>query len=308
MSNMIKVFAPATVANVGCGYDVLGFALEGYGDTMEVNLRNDEVLKIISIDGAVGIPLAADENVATVAIKSLLKTADLTAGFDIKISKNIAAGSGLGSSASSSAAAVYAVNELLGRPFEKHELIAFAMEGERVASGAAHADNVAPSLLGGFTIVRDYHPLDVINIPYPEDLLAVILYPQVTIKTSDAKRIVKQQIKLSKAISQWGNVAGLVAGLIMKDHALIGRSLKDEIIEPVRSMLIPKYDEVKRHCMDAGALGFNISGSGPSMFALTNDKSVANRILTGVPALYEQEGIELFKFVSAINSLGTISI
>jgi homoserine kinase len=300
----ITVFAPSTVANIGCGYDILGLALETYGDTLKMRKRDDNKLVIQEIKGAVGLPMDAAENVATVALQAFLDELGSDQGFDLSITKNIAPGSGLGSSASSSVAAVFAANELLGRPKPKNELVTFTMHGEKAASGAAHADNVAPSMLGGVTVVRGYDPLDVFSIPFPEDLKVVITFPQVSIKTSDAKRILKKQIDLKDAITQWGNVAGLVAGMILKDHGLIGRSLQDVIVEPVRSLLIPLYDEVKAHCLSKGALGFNISGSGPSMFALTNDEALANELSSSIPKLYEKGGIDVISFVSAINPKG----
>jgi homoserine kinase len=299
----ITVFAPNTVANVGCGYDVLGFALEGYGDEISLQKRSDSQLVITKIEGA-DLPMDAETNVATVAVAAMLKELKSDAGFDVAIKKAIHPGSGLGSSASSSAGAVFAANELLGRPFTRQQLVAFAMEGERSSSGAAHADNVAPCLLGGFTAVRSYEPLDVFNIPYPEELLAVITYPQVQMKTADAKRILKKQIDLKDAVTQWGNMAGLISGLMSSDFDRIGRSLKDVIVEPVRAMLIPFYDQVKEEALKNGALGFNISGSGPSSFALTNSRETADAILAACEAVYKPHGIATICFISRINSEG----
>ena len=301
--NKITVFAPNTVANVGCGYDVLGFALEGYGDEISIQKRSDSQLVITKIEGA-ELPMDAATNVATVAVAAMLKELKSDVGFDVSIKKAIHPGSGLGSSASSSAGAVFAANELLGRPFTRQQLVAFAMEGERSSSGAAHADNVAPCLLGGFTAVRSYEPLDVFNIPYPEELLAVITYPQVQMKTADAKRILKKQIDLKDAVTQWGNMAGLVSGLMSNDFDRIGRSLQDVIVEPVRAMLIPFYDQVKEVAMKNGALGFNISGSGPSSFALTNSRETANAILAACEAVYKPHDIETICFISSINKEG----
>ncbi|MFZ9045803.1 MAG: homoserine kinase [Cyclobacteriaceae bacterium] len=299
----VTVFAPSTVANVGCGYDILGLALNTYGDTITL-AKTEGQLEVRSIKGAVGLPMDPKQNVATVAIQSMLDELNSSQGFVVEIEKNIAPGSGLGSSASSSAAAVFAANELLGRPYTRMELVRFAMEGERAASGVAHADNVAPSLLGGFTVVRGYDPLDVFTIPYPEELQVVIFFPQLSVKTSDAKRILKHQINLQDAVTQWGNIAGLVSGLIMKDFDLIGRSLQDVIVEPVRSILIPFYDEVKSHCLEKGALGFNISGSGPSMFALSNNETLAHALTKDIMQFYKKYDIELMSFVSTINHKG----
>tara|TARA_X000001036_G_scaffold439429_1_gene490558 strand:- start:1286 stop:2212 length:927 start_codon:yes stop_codon:yes gene_type:complete len=300
----IKVFAPATVANVGCGYDILGFALEGYGDELILTERQDDQLVIKTIQGVAELPLDPTKNVSTVTISALLEDLKLNKGFDLKIKKNIAAGSGLGSSASSAAAAAYAVNEFLGGPISSEELIKFAMEGERIASTKAHADNVAPSILGGFTVVRSYDPLDVFNIPYPEDLRVVIIFPQVEVKTSDAKKIIKEQVKLSDAIKQWGNVAGLVSGLILHDFERIGKSLQDVVIEPVRSYLIPLYQEMKTIALNVGALGFSISGSGPSMFCFVRDTSESSLIIERAKELYGKNGIDVISFVSGINNMG----
>ncbi len=300
----ITVFAPSTVANVGCGYDILGFAVQHYGDTLVLTEREDHDLVIQKIEGADGIPTDPDSNVTSVAIGAMMNHLGVSHGFDIEISKNIPPGSGLGSSASSSAAAVFALNEFLDRPLTTKELIPFAMEGERIASTKAHADNVAPSLLGGFTVIRSYDPLDIFNIPFPEDLWVTIIYPNVEIKTADAKRILKKQIEMSDAVTQWGNVAGLVSGLIMKDYELIGRSLQDVIVEPVRSILIPFYDQTREIAMDNGALGFNISGSGPSMFCLMREEQTATRICELARELYHREGVELLSFISKINPTG----
>ncbi|MDC1234277.1 homoserine kinase [Cyclobacteriaceae bacterium] len=304
MRESIKVFAPATVANVGCGYDVLGFALEGYGDELILTRRHDDQLVIASIEGVQGLPLAPEKNVSTVAIKTLLADLDLKQGFDLRIKKNIAAGSGLGSSASSAAAAVYAANEMLGRPKSQLELINYAMAGEKLASTKAHADNVAPSILGGFTAVRSYEPLDVFNISYPESLKVVIIFPQIEIKTSDAKKILKDEVKLTDAVKQWGNMAGLVSGLIEHDFERIGKSLQDVIVEPVRSILIPFYHQMKTLALKKGALGFSISGSGPSMFCFMKEASASGEIIEAAQVLYGAHEIGVVSFVSGINKQG----
>ncbi len=304
--DQIKVFAPATVANVACGFDVMGFALETIGDTITVIKTDSPGLKITEITGCEGLPTNPEKNVATVAVQALLDSLDDKPefGFEFKLAKNVTGGSGLGSSASSSSAAVYAVNELLNKPYTKKELVAFAMEGEKAASGLPHADNVAPSLLGGFTLVRDYNPLDVIELDYPKELYASIVHPQIEVKTSDSKKILKRQITLKDAITQWGNVGGLVAGLAKGDYALIGRSMKDVIAEPVRSMLIPLFKEAKQSAFDEGALGCSISGSGPSIFALSKDKSIAEKVASGFKTIYESNDIDANIYVSGVNSIG----
>ena len=304
MRKSIKVFAPATVANVGCGYDVLGFALEGYGDELILTRRDDDRLVITSIEGVEGIPIDPLKNVSTVAIKALLTDLDLKQGFDLRIKKNIAAGSGLGSSASSAAAAVYAVNEILGRPKSQLELINYAMIGEKLASTKAHADNVAPSVLGGFTAVRSYEPLDVFNISYPESLKVVVIFPQIEIKTSDAKKILRDEVKLTDAVKQLGNMAGLISGLIEHDFERIGKSLQDVIVEPVRSILIPFYHQMRTLALEKGALGLSISGSGPSMFCFIKEAGASDEIIDAARALYGTHEIEVISFVSGINKQG----
>ena len=301
--NRIKVFAPNSVSNVGCGFDVLGFAIEGYGDQISVEKRDDDQLVISSIEGA-DLPTDPKINVASVAISALLGSLGRHDGFTISIKKAIAPGSGLGSSASSSAGAVFAVNELLDRPFSTKELVAFAMEGERSSSGSAHADNVAPSLLGGFTVVQNIDPLDVFNIPFPKELLAVVIYPEVEIKTADAKRILKPEIGIQKAVRQSANMAGLISGLISSDFDRIGKSIEDAIAEPIRKALIPFYEEVKKMALSQGALGFNISGSGPSMFAFTNDPIIAERVRSSCELIYSEKKISVKSFVSSINAEG----
>ena len=286
MTEEIKVFAPSSVSNIGCGFDILGFAIEGYGDEIYLRRRKDDKLVIRSIEGGEGITFDPKKNTATVAISAYLKVIGEKAGLDISIKKNVKPGSGLGSSASSSVGAVYAVNELLGKKMNKNDLIRFAMEGELAATGKRHADNVAPSMLGGFTVIRGYDPLDVFKITYPEALDVVIIFPDIEIKTSEARRILPKKVPLEKAVAQWGNVAGLITGLITSDFGLIGRSIKDEIVEPVRKSLIPEYEKVKTICMEEKALAFNISGSGPSMFALTTSRDISEKIMEQVRGRY----------------------
>ncbi|MDH5602814.1 MAG: homoserine kinase [Cyclobacteriaceae bacterium] len=303
----IKVFAPATVANVGCGFDIMGFALKEIGDEITLSLRSDKKLNIRSISGA-DIPTDPEKNVATVALKKMLDEINESIGFDIDIVKKVHPGSGLGSSASSSAGVVVAANKLLGSPCSTTELISYAMEGEKLVSSKPHADNVGPAILGGFVIIRGYHPLDVISIDYPEDLHVTIAHPQIEIKTAEAKKMLKDRIPLDDAITQWGNVAGLVTGLITKDLDLIGRSLQDVIIEPVRSILIPLYNESKAAALNAGALGYNISGSGPSMFAFSKNLASAQKIQKAIERIYAQANIPVQYHLSQINKQGVIEI
>ncbi|WP_437373547.1 homoserine kinase [Maribacter litoralis] len=301
--NEIKVFCPATVANVSCGFDVLGVALDSVGDEMVVRKMPQKGIKITKLTGQ-DLPKETLNNVAGVAGNAFLLASDYDGGFEIEIDKKIKPGSGIGSSAASSAGAVWAMNHLLGNPFSKTELVKFAMEGERLASDVAHADNVAPALFGGFTLVRSYSPLDVIDIPAPSELYVTIIHPQIEIKTSDSRKVLKTTISMETGIKQWGNVGGLIAGLFKKDYDLIGRSLEDHIVEPIRSILIPGFDEVKKVSLEAGALGSGISGSGPSIFAFSKGEETAVKVGEAMKTVYDKIGIDYEIHVSKINMEG----
>ena len=301
--NEIKVFCPATVANVSCGFDVLGVALDSVGDEMVVRKVTQKGIKITKLTGQ-DLPKETLNNVAGVAGNAFLLASDYDGGFEIEIDKKIKPGSGIGSSAASSAGAVWAMNHLLGNPFSKTELVKFAMEGERLASDVAHADNVAPALFGGFTLVRSYSPLDVIDIPAPSELYVTIIHPQIEIKTSDSRKVLKTTISMETGIKQWGNVGGLIAGLFKKDYDLIGRSLEDHIVEPIRSILIPGFDEVKKVSLEAGALGSGISGSGPSIFAFSKGEETAVKVGEAMKTVYDKIGIDYEIHVSKINMEG----
>jgi homoserine kinase len=299
----IKLFCPATIANLSCGFDVLGLCLDTAGDEMIVRKTAEKGVRITKIVGA-DLPLETEKNVSGVAALAMLETLDVDCGFEIEIYKNIKAGSGIGSSAASSAGAVFGINELLGRPYSRKNLVQFAMQGEKLASGNAHADNVAPALLGGFTLVRSYSPLDIIRIDSPEELFATVVHPQIELKTSDARSVLKQTVSLKSAIMQWGNVGGLIAGLYTKDYDLIGRSLHDEIVEPLRSVLIPGFDLIKQTALENGALGSGISGSGPSIFALSRGKDTADQIAKAMSDVYEKMNLPYEIHVSKINPDG----
>ena len=301
--NEIKIFCPATIANLSCGFDVLGLCLATAGDEMIIRKSDKKGIRITKIVGA-DLPLETEKNVSGVAALAMLEEVETEFGFEIEIYKNIKAGSGIGSSAASSAGAVFGINELLGRPFTRKELVKFAMQGEKLASGNAHADNVAPCLLGGFTLVRSSNPLDIIKIDSPSELYATVVHPQIELKTSDARSVLKQTVSLKSAITQWGNVGGLVAGLYTNDYELIGRSLHDEIIEPIRSMLIPGFDLIKKTAYENGALGSGISGSGPSIFALSKGKDTAEKIATAMSAVYDEMNLPYEIHVSKVNADG----
>jgi homoserine kinase len=299
----IKIFAPATIANVSCGFDVLGLCLEAVGDEMIIRKTKEKGVKITKIIGQ-DLPLETNKNVAGVAVLALLEKVDAACGFEIEIYKNIKPGSGIGSSAASSAGAVFGVNKLLGTPFSLDELVPFAMEGEKLASGTAHADNVAPALLGGFTLIRSYTPLDIIKINAPKELYATVIHPQIEVKTSDARSVLKRNVSLKQTVTQLGNLGGLISGLYIEDYELIGRSLHDELVEPHRAILIPEFENVKKSALKAGALGGGISGSGPSIFALCKGEETAIRVGKAMAAVYENIDVDFDVHVSKINAEG----
>ncbi|NAY93243.1 homoserine kinase [Muricauda sp. JGD-17] len=303
----ITVFCPATIANISCGFDVLGLALDAVGDEMTVRKTAEKGIRIKKITGQ-DLPQDAEKNVAGIAGMALLEKSDYQGGFEIEIDKRIKPGSGIGSSAASSAGAVWAMNELLGQPFSNLELVQFAMQGEKLASDVAHADNVAPALYGGFTLVRSYNPLDIVSLPTPPELVATIIHPQIEIRTSDSRKILKTTISLKTGIQQWGNVGGLIAGLFKNDYDLIGRSLKDYVVEPIRSILIPLFGDVKFNAMEAGALGCGISGSGPSIFALSKGMEAAKKVAQSMHETYSGIGIPFEVHVSRINTQGVKKI
>lgn len=298
----IKILSPATVANVVCGFDCLGFALSAPNDEMTLRIIEKKEVKIINRD-EFNLPTEPEKNVAGAALLSLLEKLDENLGFEVEITKQIKPGSGIGSSSASAAGAVFGANKLLGERFSKTELVEFAMDGEKVASGARHADNVAPAIFGGFTLVRSNSPLDVVPLKFPR-LFVTVVHPQIEVKTSDAREILKQKIELKDAIAQWGNVAALVAGLQNGDYSLISRSLEDRIIEPVRSILIPKFADIKAESLSAGALGGGISGSGPSIFMLSENEATARKVENAMRGVYENTEIEFNIHLSEINAEG----
>lgn len=303
----IKIFCPATIANLNCGFDVMGLCLDGIGDEMIIRKVSEKGIRITKITGA-DLPMETEKNVAGIAALALCKDSidrvSIEHGFEIEIYKKIKAGSGIGSSSASAAGAVFGINELLGRPFTRHELVYFAMKGEVIASGSEHADNVAPCILGGFTLVRGYNPLDVIRIESPSEIFAVVLHPHIEVKTSDSRAVLSPTIGLKDAITQWGNLGGLIAGLYTQDYELIGRSLQDVIIEPLRKKLIPNFDQVKNSALDAGALGAGISGAGPSIFALCKGQTTAEQVAYAMSNSYLDTGIPFDIHISKVNAEG----
>lgn len=298
----VTIHAPGTVANLVCGFDILGLALDDPYDIMEIRLLQEPGVIITSKDG---FPLPKDPtlNTAGAPLIEMLKELDRPTGFEVIINKQIKPGSGIGSSAASAAGAVVAANHLLGNPFGKEDLVRFALFGEKVASGVKHADNIAPCIYGGITLIRSIFPLDIVQIPAPK-LHVTVVHPQIEVRTADARQILRKQVLLKDAIRQWGNIAGLVAGFIKQDYDLIGRSLEDVIIEPVRSILIPGFDEVKSKCKEAGALGGGISGSGPSVFMLSKDEATARHVEKIMQEVYTRIGLDHHTHVTTVNQHG----
>lgn len=301
-THTISIKSPATIANLVCGFDILGLALEEPYDIMTLENTDRPGLEIVHVDDH-GLPTAPEQNVSGAALLAMMEEMNEVPKWKLTIDKKIKPGSGLGSSAASAAGAVFAANKLLGSPFSNDDLIRFAMFGEKVASGVKHADNITPCLLGGVTLIRSIHPLDIINLSAPE-LFITVVHPQIEVRTADARQILKKEVPLKQAIKQWGNIAGLVAGLMQGDHALIGRSLEDVIIEPVRSILIPGFEETKRRSLEAGALGGGISGSGPSIFMLSKDEKTAAAVEQEMKMVYSAIGIEYKTYLTKLNMKG----
>ena len=299
---IVRVHAPGTVANLVCGFDILGLCLNDPNDLMEVKLLDEKKIIIHSADG---YPLPSDpaQNTAGAPLIEMINELQGNIGFEVTIHKKIKPGSGIGSSAASAAGAVVAANHLLGNIYSKEDLVRFAMFGEKVATGVKHADNIAPCIYGGITLIRSIYPLDIVVIPAPE-LYVTVVHPQIEVRTKDARQILRKEVLLKDAIKQWGNIAGLVAGFMKNDLELIGRSLEDVIIEPVRSILIPGFDEVKKRCKEAGALGGGISGSGPSLFMLSKEEATAKEVENVMKEIYEKIGLAYHTYVTTINMDG----
>lgn len=304
----VRVFAPATVANMICGFDILGFAVNQPGDEVYMKRVDTPGVRIVKITGDQGrLPLDADQNTVSACVKLML--ADLgvadVLGLEIELHKHMPIGSGLGSSAASTVGGVYAANEILGRPLTKEQLLPYCIEGERLACGHGHADNVAPALYGGITLIRgETDDLDVVQLPVPSKLHASIVFPQVDVPTRDARQLIKQKVLLKDAVVQWGNIAGLIAGLYREDYDLIARSMHDVLIEPTRAILIPQFDEMKEIAMGQGALSFGISGSGPSVVGISKDLETAQKISESIQNHLKKHEIDFFAYVSKVNAEG----
>ena len=305
----VTVFAPATVANVACGFDVFGFAVHEPGDVAKVTLRDIPGVEITSITGDGGqLPKSAEKNTAGFAAIRYLETIQSDRGVAIELHKKMPLSSGLGSSAASAVAVLFAINALFDNRLTKHELLGIAMQSEKLACGAAHADNVAPALFGGFVLIRENEPPDIVELPVPENLYCTIIHPEVEVLTADARNILSPNVPLKDAVRQWANTAGLVAGLFRNDFALIGRCLHDIVIEPQRSVLIPHFQELKQAALAGETLGCSISGSGPSVFALSQSQTVAAQIAKAMQTVMNNHGIGNQVYVSLINTQGPVII
>lgn len=302
LPSCVTVLSPASVANLVCGFDVLGMSLSDPNDIMKVELTDTPGITIQHTDGY-QLPVIPEQNVAGAALLSLMHEYNQPVGFSVTITKQIKPGSGLGSSAASAAGVVVAANRLLGNLYSNEDLVRFAMAGEKVASGVKHADNIAPCIYGGVTLIRSIFPLDIVSLPAPH-LYVTAVHPQIEVKTSDARQILRKEVLLKDAIKQWGNIAGLVAGFLKNDYSLISRSLEDVIIEPVRSMLIPGFAEVKKMCKEAGALGGGISGSGPSIFMLCEQENTAIEVERVMQTIFNKIGIAYHTYVTTVNQKG----
>ena len=305
-SKEIRVFAPATVANVACGYDVLGFAIDAPGDEVVVRHCDKPGLHITKITGDNGkLPKNPAQNTAGVAALDLLKHLGMMdRGIEMEIHKKMPFGSGLGSSAASAVAGAYAVNKLIGEPLSRKQLLPFTMAGEAFADGAWHADNVGPCLLGGIVFIRSNMELDVAQLPAPKNLWAAVVHPDIEILTKVAREILPKEIPLENATQQIGNLGGLICGLIQEDYGLISRSIHDVIAEPRRQKLIPDFYKAKRAALSAGALGFSISGAGPSVFALCEGEESARKVADAVSKVFAAVPLTNQAYVSRINTRG----
>jgi homoserine kinase len=302
----VSAFAPATVSNVGPGFDVLGFALDHPGDIVAAARAEAPGVVISKIEGDENrLPRDPDRNTASLAVRALLRARAPDAGVTLRVLKGMPLASGIGSSGASAAAAVVATNELLGLRLPLEALLPFAMEGERAAAGSAHPDNVAPALLGGFVLVRPSDPPDVVRLPVPAGLACVVLHPAIEVETRVARALLRPEVPLRDAVRQWANVGGLIAALYESDLGLLGRSLEDVIVEQQRAPLVPGFNEVKRAALESGALGCSFSGAGPSIFALCASKHDAQSVGDAMRSALRRFGrLEGEVFVSAVSPTG----
>lgn len=299
----VKVFAPASIANMGSGFDIMGMALDEVGDVLEMTSSDGEGITIAN-DTDVSLPEDIEDNVITPVIRKFLEMTGLRAHIDVRILRKIFPGSGIGSSAASCAAAAFGMNELFGQPLEENDLVVCAMEGENLASGGYHADNAAPAVMGGIVLIRGYEPLDLIKLPVPGNLYCVVIHPHLVVSTKEARSILPKEVPMHKAIEQWGNVGGLVAGLYSGDIKLIGRSMRDVVAEPYRKKFIPGFDDLREKLLRAGALAMNISGSGPSVFAVADKMDTAHKVASAMNSHFNEYSVYYQTFTVKVSNKG----
>ena len=305
--NSIKVFSPASVSNVCCGFDVLGFSIDGLGDELIISESNSDKIKI-KMGNGYDVPISADENTASVAAQSLLGFLNINRGFDIEINKNIKPGSGIGSSAASAVGAVYGVNKLLGSPLRKHELIKFAMQGEFVSSNSAPADNVASCLHGGLILVNNREKYNVVNLPVPENLYAVVHHPHIEIKTSESRVILPKAVDLKTASDQLASIGGFIHSLHTADYDLMKIVLNDYLVEQYRSEHVPFFKQIKNISESKNVICCSISGSGPSVFSLVEGMNMAKKIKSIHDEIYIKNSVEFNSYVTSLNAKGVHAV
>lgn len=299
----VTAFAPATCANVAVGFDILGFAIDSVGDSVTLTLRDDKQIIIEKIEGLETLPKETAKNTASAVIQKLCGDLSLDLGFSIDIHKGIALGSGMGGSAASSVAALVALNAFFKKPLSKNELAQYALYGEKIACGQMHADNIVPCLYGGMTLIHSSHPIEVIPLP-PPDLSCVIIHPHLRVDTKDARQALKEELKLNCYVKQSANLASFIAALYRNDLPLLKKSTIDMIIEPQRAQFVPKFYDVKKAAIEAGAFAVSFSGSGPSMFAFAEDKSHTNSIAQAMQEKFIANGIVSDYWITSLNSKG----
>ena len=302
----VKVFAPATIANLGSGFDVLGIAINEPGDIVTASRTSKPGVSFTLKTKHLDVP-SDRKNVAVYVADLMLDEFKPAFGVALTLYKRMPVGSGLGSSAASSVAAMAAINELLTRPLPKRDLLRFSVEGERFVTGAGHADNVAPSLLGGAQLIRSYDPLDIVSLSVRNEIFWVVVCPQLVVRTLDARDALPKEISFGSAIRQWGNLGGLIAGLARGDANLVGKCTEDVLVEPYRAKLVPGFPEVKQAALAAGAHGCTLSGSGPSMFAVASSKQSARKIALAMKRTFATVAkVQSEVFISKINVRGAI--
>lgn len=299
----VTAFAPATCANVAVGFDILGFSVDSIGDYVTLTRRKDNQIILEKMESQSPLPQDPKKNVASAVIQKICDDLNITEGFSIHLRKEIALSSGMGGSAASAVAALIAFNEFLLDPLTKNNLIPYALYGEKIACGHAHADNIVPCLMGGFTLTRRIDPLDVIQLPIL-NCFYVIAHPHLQVDTKLARSVLKNELPLKEYVLQSANLASFIAAWYERDFALIQRSLSDVLIEPRRASLVPGFYKVKSAALEAGALGVSFSGSGPSLFAFAETEQKANDIGKAMHDAFIKEKIKSDIYVNRINPNG----